>query len=89
MPVSYSSAIPAVVHDQLLLANWLFSGNCQHRSFVLLLPAVYTRDRSFLYYFPTTATGVAPFKLLVQNDGNVRILDSRGAQIWQTNTAGS
>lgn len=29
---------------------------------------------------------VGPYRLLVQNNGNVQLVDSRSALVWQTNT---
>ena len=29
---------------------------------------------------------VAPYRLLVQNNGNVQLVDSKSALVWQTNT---
>lgn len=56
---------------------------------LLLLTAVFTKSGTSYFYFYTTATGVAPFRILIQNDGNVRILDSKDLMVWQTNTAGA
>jgi hypothetical protein len=39
---------------------------------------------------PTGSGGVNPYRMLIQNDGNVRIVDSSTVPrlMWQTNTAG-
>jgi hypothetical protein len=33
-------------------------------------------------------SGVGPYKLLVRDDGNVMLLDSRSSVLWQTRTGG-
>jgi hypothetical protein len=36
----------------------------------------------------TDNMGVGPYRLLLQDDGNVSVFDSRGVRTWHANTAG-
>lgn len=56
---------------------------------MLLLAAASDNLRKAVWASGTAGRGVPPFRLVVQDDGNVVLFDGADAALWGTNTGGT
>ena len=46
---------------------------------------MYDRNHGAVWYTQTSGRGIGPFTLSIENDGELKIVDSRGTKTWSNN----